>query len=158
MEVKRMFVTLTSLMALSLGPVSAQAQTGTDKVNEKFHIYLCLGQSNMEGNAKIEACDTVNVTPRFKVLQAVDCPDLGREKGKWYTAVPPLARCGTGLTPADYFGRTLADSLPADVEIGVINVAVGGCRIELFDKDNYASYVAGSPDWLKNMVAEYDGK
>lgn len=34
----------------------------------------------MEGNAKIEACDTVNVTPRFKVLQAVDCPDLGREK------------------------------------------------------------------------------
>ena len=91
MEVKRMFVTLTSLMALSLGPVSAQAQTGTDKVNEKFHIYLCLGQSNMEGNAKIEACDTVNVTPRFKVLQAVDCPDLGREKGKWYTAVPPLA-------------------------------------------------------------------
>ena len=36
---------------------------------------------------------TVNVTPRFKVLQAVDCPDLGREKGKWYTAVPPLARC-----------------------------------------------------------------
>lgn len=157
MEVKRMFVTLTSLMALSLGPVSAQAQTGTEKVNEKFHIYLCLGQSNMEGNAKIEACDTVNVTPRFKVLQAVDCPDLGREKGKWYTAVPPLARCGTGLTPADYFGRTLADSLPADVEIGVINVAVGGCRIELFDKDNYASYVAGSPDWLKNMVAEYDG-
>lgn len=80
MEVKRMFVTLTSLMALSLGPVSAQAQTGTEKVNEKFHIYLCLGQSNMEGNAKIEACDTVNVTPRFKVLQAVDCPDLGREK------------------------------------------------------------------------------
>lgn len=157
MEVKRMFVTLTSLMALSLGPVSAQAQTGTEKVNEKFHIYLCLGQSNMEGNAKIEACDTVNVTPRFKVLQAVDCPDLGREKGKWYTAVPPLARCGTGLTPADYFGRTLADSLPADVEIGVINVAVGGCRIELFDKDNYASYVAESPDWLKNMVAEYDG-
>ena len=42
MEVKRMFVTLTSLMALSLGPVSAQAQAGTEKVNEKFHIYLLL--------------------------------------------------------------------------------------------------------------------
>ena len=47
-----MFVTLTSLMALSLGPVSAQAQTGTEKVNEKFHIYLCLGQSNMGGKCK----------------------------------------------------------------------------------------------------------
>lgn len=157
MEMRRMFVTLTSLMALSLEPAFVQAQTETDKVNEKFHIYLCLGQSNMEGNAKIESCDTVNVNPRFKVLQAVDCPDLGREKGKWYTAVPPLARCGTGLTPADYFGRTLVDSLPSDVGIGVINVAVGGCRIELFDKDNYASYVSESPDWLKNMVAEYDG-
>lgn len=157
MEMRRMFVTLTSLMALSLEPAFVQAQTETDKVNEKFHIYLCLGQSNMEGNAKIESCDTVNVNSRFKVLQAVDCPDLGREKGKWYTAVPPLARCGTGLTPADYFGRTLVDSLPSDVGIGVINVAVGGCRIELFDKDNYASYVSESPDWLKNMVAEYDG-
>lgn len=54
-----------------------------------------------------------------------------------------------GFNSSRLFGRTLADSLPADVEIGVINVAVGGCRIELFDKDNYASYVAGSPDWLK---------
>src|SRR5690606_11653843 len=33
----------------------------------------------------------------------------------------------------------------------------GGCKIELFDKDNYQSYVASSPDWLKNMVKEYDG-
>ena len=38
-----------------------------------------------------------------------------------------------------------------ELKIGVINVAVGGCRIELFDKDNYASYVAESPDWLKNI-------
>lgn len=31
------------------------------------------------------------------------------------------------------------------------------CKIELFDKDNYTSYVETSPNWLKNMVAEYDG-
>lgn len=59
----------------------AQVHTEAGKVDENFHIYLCLGQSNMEGNAKIEACDTVDVNPRFKVLQAVDCPDLGRKKG-----------------------------------------------------------------------------
>lgn len=39
-----------------------------------FHIYLCLGQSNMEGNAKVEEQDTVAVDSRFQVLAAVDCP------------------------------------------------------------------------------------
>ncbi len=122
-----------------------------------FYIFLNFGQSNMEGNAKIEAEDTVNVSTRFKVLEAVNCPDLGREMGQWYTAVPPLCRCRTGLTPTDYFGRTLVENLPANVRIGVINVAVGGCKIELFDKDNYQSYVSTAPGWLKNMVKEYDG-
>ncbi len=124
---------------------------------EEFHVYLCLGQSNMEGNAKFEAQDTVNIDPRFVVLQVVDCPDLHREKGQWYTAVPPLTRCYTGLTPADYFGRTMVANLPSHIKVGVINVAVGGCKIELFDKDNYQSYIAESPDWLKNMANEYDG-
>ena len=72
-----------------------------------FHIYLCLGQSNMEGNAKVEEQDTVAVDSRFQVLAAVDCPNLGRTKGNWYKAVPPLARCYTGLTPGDYFGRVV---------------------------------------------------
>ena len=32
---------------------------------------------------------------------------LGREQGKWYPAVPPLSRPNAGMSPADYFGRTL---------------------------------------------------
>ncbi|WP_337968899.1 sialate O-acetylesterase [uncultured Flavobacterium sp.] len=122
-----------------------------------FHIYLSLGQSNMEGYAKIEPQDKTDVNERFQVLAAVDCPELGREKGKWYTAVPPLCRCTTGLTPVDYFGRTMISNLPEKVRVGVINVAVGGCKIELFDKNNFESYVADSPDWLKNIVKQYDG-
>jgi len=122
-----------------------------------FHIYLSLGQSNMEGYAKIEPQDKTGVNPRFQVLAAVDCPEMGREKGKWYTAVPPLCRCTTGLTPVDYFGRTMISNLPEKVKVGVINVAVGGCKIELFDKNNFESYVADSPDWLKNIVKQYDG-
>lgn len=125
--------------------------------DKNFQIYLCLGQSNMEGNARIEAQDTVFVDSRFQVMQAVDCSNNGRTKGNWYTAVPPLCRCYTGLTPADYFGRTMVANLPKKVKIGVINVAIGGCKIELFDKYNYQSYVSTSPDWLKNMVKEYDG-
>jgi hypothetical protein len=122
-----------------------------------FYIFLSFGQSNMEGYAKIEAQDTVNVDPRFKVLEAVDCPAIGREKGKWYTAVPPLCRCRTGLTPVDYFGRTLLANLPANVKIGVINVSVGGCKIELFDKSNYQTYTASAPNWMLGMLKEYDG-
>src|SRR5215210_3281554 len=125
--------------------------------DQKFYIFLCLGQSNMEGNARIEAQDTIAVDKRFQVLEAVDCPSLDRTKGKWYTAVPPLARCETGLTPADYFGRTMVANLPKDVRIGVINVAVGGCKIELFDKENYQSYVSTAPSWMINMINEYDG-
>lgn len=122
-----------------------------------FHVYLCLGQSNMEGNARVEEQDTIAVDDRFRVLSAVDCPEQGRKKGWWYRAVPPLARCHTGLTPADYFGRTMVENLPSDIRVGIINVAVGGCKIELFDKDNYQSYIDASPDWLKNTVKEYDG-
>lgn len=40
--------------------------------NPNFHIYLCLGQSNMEGNPKFEPKDTI-ANPRFQVLEAVDC-------------------------------------------------------------------------------------
>jgi hypothetical protein len=123
---------------------------------KKFYVFLCLGQSNMEGNAKFEPQDTT-VDARFKVLQAVNCPENSREKGKWYTAKPPLCRCKTGLTPADYFGRTLIANLPKNVTVGVINVSVAGSKIEVFDKDNFRSYVAGAPQWLKNMVTEYSG-
>ncbi|RKD13284.1 acetyl xylan esterase [Pelobium manganitolerans] len=125
--------------------------------NKKFYVFLAFGQSNMEGAAKIEAADTVNVNPRFKVLEALDCPDIDRKKDTWYTAVPPLCRCNTGLTPVDYFGRHLLANLPKDVTVGVINVAVGGCKIELFDKDNYQSYVATAPDWMTGMIKAYNG-
>jgi enterochelin esterase-like enzyme len=122
----------------------------------KFYIFLCLGQSNMEGSAKFEPQDTL-VDNRFQVMSAVDCPELGRTKGNWYTAKPPLCRCHTGLSPADYFGRSLVSHLPADVKIGVINVAVGGCKIELFDKDSMPSYVATAPGWMQAAIKEYGG-
>ena len=140
---------LQLLPALVMISVSATAQ------DPNFYVFLCFGQSNMEGNAKFEPQDTT-VNERFQVMQAVNCPDLGREKGNWYTAQPPLSRCHTGITPADYFGRMLISSLPDSIRVGVINVSVGGCKIELFNQDNYQSYVAEAPDWLQNMVKEYD--
>ena len=122
-----------------------------------FHIYLCFGQSNMEGNAKIEAQDLENVSDRFKMMAAVDYPQSGRVKGEWYTAVPPLCRQYTGLTPADYFGRTLVENLPEEIKVGVINVAIGGCHIETFLPDSIASYVEKrAPDWMIGILADYN--
>ena len=123
-----------------------------------FHIYLCFGQSNMEGNAKIEEQDRQRVDARFQMLSAVDNPAMERERGKWYTAYPPLARGNTGLTPADYFGRSLVQNLPENIRVGVVMVAVAGCKIELFEKDGYANYVATeAPEWMKGMIEAYGG-
>lgn len=147
-NLKRVIYVIPFLAALLTSPVQAQ--------DNKFHIYLCLGQSNMEGSAPFEPQDTT-VDPRFQVMEAVDCPNLGRVMGNWYPARPPLCRCHSGLTPADYFGRTLVANLPADIRVGVINVSVAGCKIELYDKDSCLSYIASAPDWLKNMAGEYGG-
>lgn len=124
--------------------------------DKNFYIYICFGQSNMEGNARFELQDTL-VDKRFRVFETVDCPNLNRTKGNWYTAAPPLCRCNTGLTPADYFGRTMIANLPAKIKVGIINVAVAGCKIELFDKDGYQNYAATAPSWMINIINQYNG-
>jgi hypothetical protein len=122
-----------------------------------FYVFLCLGQSNMEGFPGIEAQDKTNVSPRFQVLATVNFPNLDRTKGTWYPAVPPLCRGSTGLCPADYFGRTLVAHLPANIRVGVVNVAVAGGKIELFDPDKFRSYAATAPSWMTNIINAYGG-
>lgn len=121
-----------------------------------FHIYLCFGQSNMEGQGTIETQDKT-VDSRFKVMEAINCNNLGRTKGNWFSATPPLTRCYTGLSPADYFGRTMVENLPDSIKVGVINVSVAGCKIELFDKVNYQTYAASVASWMTNIINEYGG-
>jgi hypothetical protein len=125
--------------------------------DKDFYIFLCFGQSNMEGFPGIEPQDTVAVSNRFQVLATVDFPKKDRKKGNWYTAVPPLCRPSSGLCPADYFGRTLVSKLPENIRIGVVNVSVAGCKIELFDKDSCKSYAATAPKWMTNIINTYGG-
>lgn len=147
---KKILFTISLLMLI--GNVFAQ--------NKNFHIYLCIGQSNMEGAARIEAQDTVNIDARFKVLEALDCPKLDRQKGQWYTAKPPLCRCDTRLSPADYFGRTMLKSMKKKQKIGIVHVAVAGSKIEIFDKVKYKAYLDSSAKerpWMINMANSYGG-
>lgn len=140
-----------AFIGLLLGTIHTFAQ------DSNFHIYLCFGQSNMEGQGSIEEQDRT-VDTRFQVLQSLDCPRLERTKQTWYPAIPPLSQCGSGLSPADYFGRTLVKKLPDSIKVGVINVAVGGCDIRLFDKDQYTAHVATyQEDWFTDKVKAYSG-
>lgn len=123
-----------------------------------YHIYLCFGQSNMEGNAQIEPIDRENVPERFQMMAAVDFNNPSRKMYNWYKAVPPLVRQNTGLTPVDWFGRTMTDNLPEDVRVGVIVVAIGGCRIEHLDKDFDPATLANEAGWFQNYMKEYDNR
>jgi alpha-L-fucosidase 2 len=125
--------------------------------DKNFYVFLCFGQSNMDGFPGLREEDKKGVDDRFQVFAAVDFPELGRKKGNWYTAVPPLARPGSGLCPADYFGRTLVAKLPSNIKVGVVNVSVNGCKMELYQHDNYRAYAEVAPDWMKRIIGVYGG-
>ena len=129
--------------------------TKTD-FDPNFHIYLCFGQSNMEGNAIPQLEDYGNTSDRFLMMAPVAMSSYGRTKNNWYMARPPLCRDNTGLTPADYFGKTLVKNLPDSISVGVINVSLGGCAIEMFNEDGIADYIKKQADWLQGYAKSYN--
>ena len=137
---------------MSVFALTANAQ----KPDPNFYIFLCFGQSNMEGAARPEAQDLASPGPRFLLMPAVDFPEKGRKMGEWCEASAPLCRPNTGLTPADWFGRTLVASLPENIKIGVIHVAIGGIDIKGFLPDSIQSYIKKAPNWMKGMLEAYD--
>ncbi len=110
-----------------------------------FHIYLMLGQSNMEGSAPIESQDRT-AHPRVRVLQSENCS--GTSYGTWRAATPPLIRCGSGggLGPGDTFGKAMADGSGEQITIGLAGGAYGGAKIEYFLK-NCSQYGACTPPY-----------
>ena len=154
------------LLALLCG-CSTQKKAAADKALEvanpdpNFYIFLCFGQSNMEGNARPEAVDLESPGSRFLLMPAVDFPATDqraeRKMGEWCEASAPLCRPNTGLTPADWFGRTLMASTPDNIKIGVIHVAIGGIDIKGFLPDSIPNYVEKkAPGWMKGMLQAYD--
>ena len=144
---------MAALLATSL--LGAKAD-----VDPNFYIYLCFGQSNMEGNAQPESIDKTGIDARFQMLACVDFSSPTRRMGQWYKATPPLVRQGTGLGVADYFGRTMVECLPENVKVGVVDVAIGGTKIEGFMQEEVAGYIASmnpsSESWLINYFKAYN--
>jgi len=132
-----------------------------------FHIYIAYGQSNMAGAGEIrDGIDNIE-HPRYKMFATTTCTGTSYPLGLGavelnrtelygiYPAMPPMFHCSEGLGVADWFGRYMADSLP-DVTVGIIPVAVGATRIELFDKDRYLAYLtSGGADFLVDKALDY---
>ena len=144
-----MLFLLTSFVAYAQSP------------DPNFHIYLAFGQSNMEGQGPTENQDLVPPERFFVLWSANDCTinNLGeRKKGEWYPALTPLSHnLGAKMGVAEYFGRTLENYLNPQIRIGIIVVAVAGASIQLFDKDNYASYAQNQQNWMTQRINAYGG-
>ncbi len=133
------------MLVCFLASLTANAQ------DPNFYIFL-----NMEGAARPEPQDLQGVSQRFLLMPAVDDPQRGRKIGEWCQALPPLCRPNTGLTPVDYFGRTLTENLPENIRVGVIHVAIGGIRIEGFMPDEIPNYIKTAPGWMIGMLKAYN--
>ncbi len=146
-------------LLLILAAAIAFAASAVAAPDPDFHIYLCFGQSNMEGGGRIEERDRT-VDKRFQVLSDFDVPAREKKMGQWYDAIPPLTRRTRGISLVDYFGRTMVANLPQKNRVGVVKMGVSGTRIELWDKDAFRAYLDGLPpdgQWKKPLANEYDG-
>lgn len=125
--------------------------------NDKFHIYLCIGQSNMVGADTIQNPDIV----------AVDGAYLYNLDGKWEIAQPyPTSSTeymgfnrystvskGSGrMGPTIGFARGMVTKVPEGVKIGIISNAIGGTTIEQWSKGFEATETRPDRDLYESAV------
>ena len=146
---------ITCLMML-LGLMVCLTNTHAE-VDPNFYVYICFGQSNMEGQAQWETIDNQYVDPRFQMLSTDNFTNPKRVVGEWYTAICPIVHTKAKMGPTDYFGRTMVAALPANAKVGVIAAAMSGCPIEIFDKDLCKQQMADNADayWAKLAKNHY---
>jgi hypothetical protein len=150
---------LMAVMALTGLSLTSPTQAAADP---NFYVFLAFGQSNMEGVAPAESQDQA-ANSRYKVLSPVTCSgqsdgkSVSRTQGQWSPAVAPIVRCDTHLSILDWFGRTLTDSLPANITIGVVPVAVGGTAITGFIESDAVAYYKSQATWMQQFAANYGG-
>ena len=73
MKIKAAFLVLAASIAFT---------TNAAEPDPDFYVFLCFGQSNMDGAGRIEEQDRT-VDERFQVLATMDMPKLDRRKGHW---------------------------------------------------------------------------
>jgi hypothetical protein len=101
--------------------IAIQLSAFCGEVPDNMQLFLLIGQSNMAGRGKVEACDQ-EVNPRIFMLDK----DM-----KWVPAKDPVhfdkASAGVGL--CSQFARDILKNNP-NITIGLIPCAFGGTRID----------------------------
>lgn len=130
---------------------------GIPASSDKFHIYLCIGQSNMVGADKVQPEDIVKVDGAY----------LLNSNGKWETAQPytttgteymgynrySTVAPGTGrMGPTIGFARGMAKKVPEGVKIGIISNAMGGTTIEQWSKGFEATESRPDKNLYENAI------
>ena len=148
----------------ALGMLGVAVQNVEAAPNPNFHIYIAYGQSNMAGNGEIVPAEDQATDPKNFLMLASHKASANQrsgrttqsiETGKWYPAIPPMFHPTENLSPADYFGRAMVDSLPG-VTVGIIPVAIGAVAIKAFDKDQYKAYFSSAESYIQNWARDYD--
>ena len=157
MRVERNFKKFMALAGVAAG-LSVFAVGANAAPNPNFHIYIAYGQSNMAGNGDIVPAEDQAEAPKNFIMLASHTANASQRSGKttqsikageWAAAIPPMFHAFENLSPADYFGRAMVDSLPG-VTVGIIPVAIGAVSIRAFDKDQYEAYFRGDGKDIMN--------
>ena len=164
MGVCRNLYNVVPAFCLALGMLGVAVQDVDAAPNPNFHIYIAYGQSNMAGNGEIVPAEDQATDPKNFLMLASHNANASQRSGKttqsiktgeWYPAIPPMFHPTENLSPADYFGRAMVDSLPG-VTVGIIPVAIGAVAIKAFDKDQYKAYFNSAESYIKNWARDYD--
>jgi hypothetical protein len=101
-------------------PIAPPLSNGIPADPEKFHIFLLLGQSNMEGRSSVDGEMDKEIHPRVLKLNSWN---------SWQPAVDPITNnASVAVGPGLAFAKAVADADP-DVTVGLISLAVGGTPI-----------------------------
>ena len=167
MRVEKNFKKFMALAGFAAGLSLFGISNADAAPNPNFHIYIAYGQSNMAGNGDIVPAEDQAEAPKNFIMLASHTANASQRSGKttqsikageWAAAIPPMFHAFENLSPADYFGRAMVDSLPG-VTVGIIPVAIGAVSIRAFDKDQYQAYFNGDGKDIKSWgwINDYDG-
>ena len=164
MRVERKFKKIMALAGVAAGLSVFAVTDAMAAPNPNFHIYIAYGQSNMAGNGDIVPAEDQATDPKNFIMLASHTANANQRSGRttqsiktgeWAAAIPPMFHPTENLSPADYFGRAMVDSLPG-VTVGIIPVAIGAVAIKAFDKDQYKAYFNSAESYIKNWAKDYD--
>lgn len=133
------FMTMVLLAALSLVNARAEIHSSVEAMKlpaqEKLHLYLMMGQSNMSGRGVVETEDR---TPHPRVL-------MFTTNAVWQPALEPVTHDRPkllGVGPGLAFGKAMAEKTP-DMTIGLVPCSLGGTPLSRWQRggDLYSNAV-----------------